>query len=56
MGKSYEELFDEYHKTFKEIFPDRLAPSDITMQMEIMEECLRTGIPYDPDFDPECDY
>lgn len=59
-NRNYEELIDKYVDKFKEMFPTFVAPSDIEEQMDIIEECLKTGTPYDPyadsDIDPDADY
>ena len=58
--RNYTAIAEEYYEKFGEIFPSRMAPGNEQDKMDIMEECLKTGQPYDPyaqeDFDPEADY
>lgn len=59
-NRNYEELFEAYIEKFGEAFPSFMAPDDPEEAMDIMEECLKSGEPYnpleDPDFDPDADY
>ena len=57
--RNLEELLAKYVDRFDEGFPMRLSPADTDEVMDIIEECLEKGEPYDPydeDFDPEADY
>ncbi len=58
--RSFDELFEAYLNKFGENFPTMMAPTDEKMVLDIMEECLKSGKPYDPyaskDFDPDADY
>lgn len=59
-NQKYDKLIEAYIEKFDDSFPTFLAPHRIEEQMNIIEECLRTGVPYDPysepDFDPDADY
>ena len=57
--KTFDQMMSEYVDKFDEAFPARMV-SDPEAAMEIMEECLKTGKPYDPyeeeGFNPDADY
>ena len=59
-NRNYDELFEAYSKEFDEVFPLRMVHVDEEEVMDIIEECLKTGKPYNPmyekDYDPEADY
>ena len=58
--RNFDELLDKYAEKFGEAFPVRMAPGSDEEIMDLIEECLESGTPYDPyadpDFDPEMDY
>ena len=59
MTNKFDQLMSEYLDKLGEVFPARMV-SDPDQAMEIMEECIKTGKPYDPygeeGFDPNADY
>lgn len=56
--EEYLELCWEYEKRFGREFDG--IPYDTDESIEIMRECLKTGVPYDlskdPNFDPNANY
>lgn len=60
MSKRYNDLIEEYVEKFGEVFPEKMASTDPDENMKIMENCIRSGKPFDPysqkDFDPDADY
>ena len=58
-NKTFDQMLSEYLDKFDEVFPARMV-SDPDVAMEIMEDCLKSGKPYNPYeeewFDPKADY
>ena len=50
----FDELSEKYQETFGECLPTELIPQkDLKKAIEIMEQCLKTGKPYELPADTE---
>lgn len=56
MDRDYLAMLEAYQDRFDEAFPTYLAPDNENDQMDIIEACLKTNKPYNPEIDPNVVY